>query len=363
MAASCVGAAAPVPVTVIEVTAGDALWLKLSVPLRVPTSVGVNVTISVQCASGASAAPATQFVAAIVNSAGEGGSPSTKKSANTSGALPVLVNVKLKPGETAPMPVAGSVIAVPLKSAIGAALAGSNPVPVSAMLETAGDALCAIVMVALLMPVALGLNCSVSVQFAPGANIAPALHDEIDVENSVLARVNDAMFSVLVPVLVSVTVWLGAHAPTIVPANATALDETLTTGVPAGAMTPVPDNEIVLVDGDALWLIVIKPVRAPAADGVKPTLSRHVPLAARLSPAVQVLLITVNSAPVTVVVPKTRGTVPVLVSVTDCADAVVATLVDAKLSAVLDNDAAGAPTVTVTPVPDKVTRLAAGVAL
>ena len=319
--------------------------------------------MTVQCANGSSDAPTTQLVAAMLNSPGEVGLPSTKKSESTRGAVPLLVNVTLKPDDMAPMVVAGSVIDVPLNSAIGAALAGRIPTPLSAMFVTAGEALCAIATVPLRAPVALGLKPNITTQLAPGATIAPALQVETDVENSVLETLSDAIVSGAVPLLVSVTVWLGAHVPTVAPTKVTALDDTETAGVPAVAITPVPVKATLLVDGDALWLIVMEPVRAPAADGVKLTLIVQVALAARLRPDEQVLLTTAKSAPLNVVAPRIKGTVPVFVMVTFCAVAVAATAVDAKVSAALDSDAAGEPTVTTTPVPVNDTTLVDGVAL
>ena len=110
-------------------------------------------------------------------------------------------------------------------------------------------------------------------------------------------------------------------------------------------------------------MIVIEPVRTPTAEGAKLTLSVHVPLAARLKPGVQVLLTSVNSVPLKAVAPSTNTAVPVLVTVITCAVAFVPTVVDTKVSAVLDNVAADAQAVTTTPVPASEIVLGAGDAL
>ena len=106
-----------------------------------------------------------------------------------------------------------------------------------------------------------------------------------------------------------------------------------------------------------------EPERVPAADGVKLTDIAQDAETAMLLPAVQVLLVIVNSAPLTLVAPKTSGAVPELVSVTVWAAAVAPTLADANVSAALDRVTAGAVTATATPVPDNETVLVAGVAL
>ena len=62
------------------------------------------------------------------------------------------------------------------------------------------------------------------------------------------------------------------------------------------------------------------------------------------------------------VAPSTSAALPELVSVTDN-DVVAPTVVEANESAVVDSDAVGDPTTTVTPVPNRATVLVAGEAL
>lgn len=110
-------------------------------------------------------------------------------------------------------------------------------------------------------------------------------------------------------------------------------------------------------------MMVNEPDRAPATDGVKFTLTVQLPAGAILATDVQVLLAIVKSVPVIDVAPSTNATVPVFVNVTLCAVAGVPTVVDTNVSAAVDNDAAGDPTTTATPVPDSDTELVEGVAL
>ena len=125
-----------------EVKPAAALWLNVSMPFLLPTDVGVRTMINVQCAIGNSVMPIWQLLAAMLNSLSDAiGSSDTRKSFSTSGALPVFVIVTLVPGDAEPTCVDGSAKAALLTSAIGAALAGSTPTPVSAIVVTAGVAL------------------------------------------------------------------------------------------------------------------------------------------------------------------------------------------------------------------------------
>ena len=71
-----------------------------------------------------------------------------------------------------------------------------------------------------------------------------------------------------------------------------------------------------------------EPTCAPAADGVKFTLTMQLALGAMLVPALHVLLAILKSVPLTAVAPSTKAAVPKLVSVNDKA-VVAPTVVDA----------------------------------
>lgn len=212
-------------------------------------------------------------------------------------------------------------------------------------------------------PAADGVKLMDSVQEAAGATLTPAVQVVLTIVKSALLTVVAPSNNGAVPLLVSETVCAVATLPTVAEANVNAALERVAAGAVTTTAAPVPVNATTLVAGDALWLIVTEPERAPAAVGMKLTLSVQFALGATLIPTEQVLLTTLNSAPVIHVAPSIRATVPVLVSVIVCGDAVAPTVVEAKLRAVLDNEADGAPTTTATPVPAKETVLVAGEAL
>ena len=146
--------------------------------------------------------------------------------------------------------------------------------------------------------------------------------------------------------------------------NVSAAAEDVAMADPAGgAAAPVPDKETVLVAGLALCDIVTDPERAPAKVGVKLMLSVQLPFGATLTPEVHVFAVTAKSPPVRVVPASTNAAVPVLVSNTCWAAAATPTVVEAKASDGAETVAIGAPTTTVTPVPESDTILVAGVAL
>lgn len=103
-------------------------------------------------------------------------------------------------------------------------------------------------------------------------------------------------------------------APTLVDANESAELDSDAAGVPTTTATPVPERDTVLVAGDALWVIVIAPVLAPAAVGVKEAVTEQLLPAAMLAPAVQVLAVIVKS-PLIAVEVIANAAVPELVSV------------------------------------------------
>ncbi len=102
------------------------------------------------------------------------------------------------------------------------------------------------------IPAAAGLNCTVITQLAPAAIEAPAQQVLTDATNSAFEMLTAAMLSGLVPVFVRVTVWLGAHVPTVALANAKAVDDGVATGAPTVTVAPVPASATLLVAGVAL---------------------------------------------------------------------------------------------------------------
>ena len=102
------------------------------------------------------------------------------------------------------------------------------------------------------IPAADGLNCTVITQLAPGAIVAPAEQEFTDATNSAFEMLRAAMLSGPLPVLVTVTVWLGAHVPTAALANVTTADDGVATGAPTTTAAPVPASNTLLVAGVAL---------------------------------------------------------------------------------------------------------------
>ena len=100
--------------------------------------------------------------------------------------------------------------------------------------------------------------------------------------------------------------------PTVDEAKISVARESVAAGALTTTAAPVPASRITLAAGDALWSMVTEPERAPGADGVKVMLSAQVAPGATLTPEEQVLLVMLNSAPLLVVAPSNKATVPVL---------------------------------------------------
>lgn len=215
------------------------------------------------------------------------------------------------------------------------------------------------VIVPLRLPAALGVNETEIVQLADAARLLPDVHVFEPIAKSAPVRVVAPRTSAALPVLVSVTLCAVAVLPIVVEPNVSWVGERVAPGAPAAAPVPVSDTEV--LDGVALWAIVNVAFRAPVALGVKVTETLQLADAARLLPEVQLLLPIAKSAPAIDVAPSTSAAVPVLVSVTVCAAAVLPTVVEPNVSCVGDALAAGAPAAA--PVPESVTLLLDGVAL
>src|SRR5690242_181 len=105
------------------------------------------------------------------------------------------------------------------------------------------------------VPVAVGVNRTVTVHDAPTARLAQVLLWL----KSPLAETADTV-AVVVPVLVTVTVCAADELPTRVPAKVRPVGVRLSTGPGA---TPVPDSGTVSVKPDAMTVRL--PVRVPVA--------------------------------------------------------------------------------------------------
>ena len=143
-----------------------------------------------------------------------------------------------------------------------------------------------------------------------------------------------------VPVLLTVTVWSAEALPTVC-VKLSVVGDTPITGVNA---TPVPDRLVVLCPPVALCVTTRLALRAPAADGVKPTLMVQLAAAATVPRAVQVPPLIVYSVPLLIdSVPSVNAALPVLDSVTVCAEPAVPTFrLPNDSEAVCDATGAGA---------------------
>ncbi len=114
-------------------------------------------------------------------------------------------------------------------------------------------------------PDVVGVNVTVTVHEAPTASV-----EQLLVWLKSPLAVTPETVAVVVPVLVTVTVWVAEELPTTVPAKLR-LDG-LGLRIGPGA-TPVPDSGTVLVMPDAVTVRL--PVRVPVAVGVNVTLTVH----------------------------------------------------------------------------------------
>jgi len=119
------------------------------------------------------------------------------------------------------------------------------------------------------------------------------------------------MFRVAVPVLLSVTGWDPLVVPTRCPPKSKLPGVRLTRG-----WVPFPDRATVCGLFGASSVMVIAPVRFPAALGLKVTLRVQLAPAATLAPQVPVQAKSLRSAPVMEILARCRVAVPVLLSVT-----------------------------------------------
>jgi hypothetical protein len=228
----------------------------------------------------------------------------------------------------------------------------ATPVPDRATADGLPVALCATESVAERAPAALGVKVKITVQLPPlAARLMLAVQEPPVTANSALAVDMPESTNGAVPVLLTVTVCVGeAAVPTVADPKLKLVGLTWATGLVTTA-TPVPDKLAVELAGVALWFTVSVAERAPAALGVKVTMTVQLPpLAARLLVAVQVPPVATNSVLPVEIPDNTKGAVPELLTVTVCVAAAMPTVDEPKLTAVDDSAAVGAPTTPHVPV-------------
>jgi hypothetical protein len=124
-------------------------------------------------------------------------------------------------------------------------------------------------------PKPVGENVTESEQLAAGAREVPQLFVSPKSADTLIA----VIFSWLDPVFVSVTGWGG-----LIVSKSSGLNCRLESDNTANGPVPVPDNEIICGLFPALSLIVIWPVRAPGACGLKITEMEQLEPTATLAP-------------------------------------------------------------------------------
>ena len=200
------------------------------------------------------------------------------------------------------------------------------PVPVSVMICVPPLLLSLIVIPPVRVPLATGVKFTAIMQLPPATT-------GVDVEQVVLGsraksplEVKELMFSGLLPVLVIVTDCAAAVVPT------TVLPKVRLEGLrETPATAPVPLSVIVCRPPLTLSAMVTTPVRVPLAAGVNVTAIVHVPEAATGVEVEQVVPVPRAKSPLAVNELMFRTLVPVFVSVTDWAAAVVPTTVLPKV--------------------------------
>jgi negative regulator of sigma E activity len=152
-------------------------------------------------------------------------------------------------------------------------------------------------------PLVLGVNVTLRVQLALAATLVPQV---LVWEKSPLT-VMLLIVRVALPVFVRVTLCALLLLPTACAGKVKEVGERLTTGA-----LPVPVRLTVCVAGLALSVMVMEPLRDPAALGVNVTLRVQLALAARPEPQVLVW----EKSPLTVMLLIVRVALPVFASVT-----------------------------------------------
>src|SRR5882762_441666 len=185
-------------------------------------------------------------------------------------------------------------------------------------------ALSVMVMAAVRLPAAPGMNLTLMVQLAPAATELPQV---LLWANSLLLVPVMAMletFSAPAPLLARVTVCAVAATPTLVVLNVKLAGLKPTVGEGA---EPVPLRLIVCGLAGALSVMLIEAVRLPAAPGVKVTLMVQLAPAATELPQLSVSAKSPVLVPVMAMLETFSAPAPLLVRVTVCAVAATPTLV------------------------------------
>lgn len=239
------GVAVPAPFNAIVAGLPVALCGTDKLPTRAPAAAGVKLINTAQLAPAARLAPETQLLAAA-NAKSEACAPPSAMVPSTSAALPVLLTVTVWFDETEPV----TWLNVSELGVIDASGAGVGALPLSATLLVAGLALWLKLSAPVVVPAAVGLNASVTVQLVPAATDAPAAQLPPVMAKALLLLLNDVNDSAAVPVFDRLTVCAALVAPTAVDAKVTVAGAALAAGV--GTAAPLPLSDTVEVPAPAL---------------------------------------------------------------------------------------------------------------
>ena len=334
----------PVPVNATVCGLFVAESVKVSVAVRVPAAVGVNVTLTVQLPEPAKVVP--QVFAEMAKSPAL--APEMAMLVMLIDAVPALARVT-DCGELVELTlVAAKVRLAGVTDAFAVLLV---PVPVNATVCGLFVAESVKVSVAVRVPAAAGVNVTLTVQLPEPARVAPQVFDEMAKSPALVPEM--AMLVILidaVPPLANVTVCGELVELTLVAANVRL--EGVTDAF-AALLVPVPDNATVCGLFPAESVKVSVAVRVPAAAGVNVALTVQVPEPARVVPQVFAEIAKSPAlVPEMAMLVILMEAVPALARVTDCGELVELTLVAAKVRLEGVTDAFA---VLLVPVPDNAT--------
>jgi hypothetical protein len=315
------------------------LLLIVTVADLAPAAPGVNVTVKVQVAPGATVAPVQPFDPSAKSLAL---APLSETVDTVRLAVPSLVTV-IVDGE-----LGDPTVTVPNDTLPGVTeMPGAVAVPESDTVLF--PALVTTVTVPDFEPAEVGVNVIWNVQVEPDGIVAPVQLSDDFTNSAALVPLIVTLDTVRsdVPLLVSVTVTGDEDEPTITVPWLTLVGEM----VPAGVPPPVPDSATVGLP--ALVVTVTVAERAPSAPGVNDTLKVQLDPAATLVPE-QLSSDFVKSAefvPLIATLVTDSAAVPVFDTVTVCAALVAPTVTVPKLMLVGETLTAGVPP----PLPDSAT--------
>jgi hypothetical protein len=327
----------------------------LTLAVRVPDALGVNVAEIVQEAPAASVLGLSGQV--VVRAKSVGLEPVIDMLVMVSGPLPVFLRVD----DCAALVVAiACVPKVRLPGVSETAGPGGGdvelPVPLSAAVCGLPDASSVILRLALRLPVADGENVTDTEQEAPAGTVL-GLVGHVVVQPKSPGFVPDTampeIVSAAVPEFVSVTGAGTLDVPICCEPKLRLVGDRVTPGAGGGgAEVPVPLSVAVCGLPDALSVTVRPALRLPVADGENVTEAEHDAPAASVLPHVFVCAKSAAFEPETAMLEIVNAALPEFVSVRDFEELDVPTCCDPKLRLVGDRVTAGAGGGALAPVPD-----------